>query len=344
MNKNISDNYQESVEKMVNNIKQSSDLELINKFNKEVQWKGWWVSARMSYIWAIHDEFKKRWFDYSMIWNSTDFSLWSIIRLEEKDWNKVIKISDYNDIILKIYNLFRKYNIDIIYEYFSKNNTSISKLTIELFQFLNLKWIEVKNFDKNNIDENIPLLTYWSQSWSPIYDEANYLFPHKAFVIWFSWLSGSISDKIWIYKLEWEEYIDYVSNIVSKDDFKLVFVYKSVYWDNTAGYWIYLINYSDTDYNVYYETNGFISVDEDVYNLDGSENDLKVLNANSRILVEEADIWGLDLSWFVNLTLTGEETIEIDFSIWKRAPIGEKISIEWFKEKGILMDFDFKQI
>jgi len=131
---------------------------------------------------------------------------------------------------------------------------------------------------------------------------------------------------------------------MNKNDFKLIFVYKSVYWDNTAWYWIYLINFSGNDYKIHYETDGFITVDDEVHKLNSSEKDLETLKANSRILIEENDIGSLDMNWFIHLTLSSLETYKIDFSIWKWAPKWKNINIEWFNEEWILMDFDIKQL
>jgi len=104
------------------------------------------------------------------------------------------------------------------------------------------------------------------------------------------------------------------------------------------------MNYSNEEYNVYYKTNWFISIDEEVHQLEGSKHDLKKLEANSRILVEESDVFWLDECWFVYLILKWKQTIKIDFTIWKWSPNWESISLDWYKEKWIIMNFNLELV
>jgi hypothetical protein len=131
---------------------------------------------------------------------------------------------------------------------------------------------------------------------------------------------------------------------IQRDNFKVVFIYKSVYWDNTAWYWIYLINNGDIEYKVHYATDGFISIDDEVHKLNGSEKDLEDLKAHSRILIEENDIGSLDMNWFIHLTLTGKISLKIDFDIWKWSPRWETTHLEWFQEKWIIMEYTITPI
>ena len=131
---------------------------------------------------------------------------------------------------------------------------------------------------------------------------------------------------------------------MTKKDFKIVFIYKSVYWDDTAWYWIYLINYSNEEYEIHYETDGFITVDDEVHKLNWSEHSLEKLNGNSRILVEENDLWSLDMNWFIHLTLKWKSSFKIDFDIWKWSPKWEEVILDWFENKWIIMQYKLKLI
>ena len=61
-------------------FKAFTDQELIDAFNREVGNPGW-VSARGSYLAALHDEFKHRGFDFSAIGGQDSLSLRSKVRL-----------------------------------------------------------------------------------------------------------------------------------------------------------------------------------------------------------------------------------------------------------------------
>lgn len=61
-------------------FKTCTNQELVDAFNREVGKPGW-VSARASYLAALHEEFKGRAFDFSAIGGSDSFSLRSKIRL-----------------------------------------------------------------------------------------------------------------------------------------------------------------------------------------------------------------------------------------------------------------------
>jgi hypothetical protein len=128
------------------------------------------------------------------------------------------------------------------------------------------------------------------------------------------------------------------------NDFNLVFVYKTVYWNSTAWYWIYLINNSDKEYKVNYDTNWYFSDEDEVHKLIGSSKKLWLLKANSRILIEEQDLWALDYVWFVNLKLNWNDNFEINFDIWKWHPSWKKIKIDWFNEMWINMNYWIKKI
>lgn len=60
-----------------------SDEELIQVFNKEVENNGW-GTARAAYLSAIHNEFERRFFDYSEIGNIDSLSFNNQIVLNDK--------------------------------------------------------------------------------------------------------------------------------------------------------------------------------------------------------------------------------------------------------------------
>lgn len=124
--------------------------------------------------------------------------------------------------------------------------------------------------------------------------------------------------------------------------FSLVYIEKSVYWDNTAGYGIYLINNSDNQYEVNYVTGWYYSDDEDLYKINETGKILWTLYPHSRILVEENDLWQLDIVWYVNLKLKWDKDYQISFTIWKWSPDWKPTQLEWFEYYGILMDFEIK--
>lgn len=126
--------------------------------------------------------------------------------------------------------------------------------------------------------------------------------------------------------------------------FQLVYIEKEVYGDWTAWYWIYLINNSNEKFSVSYETWGFTIYDDEVVKLEGKNKDLWILEPHSRILVEEQDIWALDFSWFVDLTLKWEHNYKINFDIWKWSPEWETINLDWFKDKWIIMNFEIQDL
>jgi len=64
-------------------LKGLSNEELVNSFNKEVGNSGW-GTARGTYLAAIHDEFKKREFDYSEIGDSSSLSFKEKIYLKDE--------------------------------------------------------------------------------------------------------------------------------------------------------------------------------------------------------------------------------------------------------------------
>lgn len=131
---------------------------------------------------------------------------------------------------------------------------------------------------------------------------------------------------------------------MNKNDFQLVFIYKNVYWNKTDWYWIYLINKSENKYEVKYDTWWFASFDYELVKLEWKEKDLWFIFPNSRILIEEQDIWALDFVWYVDLILIWNKNFHIHFSIWKWSPEWKDISLDWFNEKWVLMDFDINNI
>ncbi len=124
--------------------------------------------------------------------------------------------------------------------------------------------------------------------------------------------------------------------------FSLVYIEKSVYWDNTAGYGIYLINNSDNQYEVNYVTGWYYSDSEDLYKVDETEKPRWTLLPHSRILVEEGDLGQLDIVWYVNLKLKWDTDYQVSFTIWKWSPDWESTRLDWFQNNGILMDFEMQ--
>jgi hypothetical protein len=78
----------EDYERFKRRMENYSDEELIEAFNREVGNPGW-VSARAAYLAAIHDEFKKRGYDYSAIGNEKELSFAKKVKLAGK---KVVPI------------------------------------------------------------------------------------------------------------------------------------------------------------------------------------------------------------------------------------------------------------
>ena len=76
-------------------FKSLSDEELIELFNEEAGKQGW-VSARASFLAAIHNEFDRRGFDYSAIGDSVSLSLKHKIKLVGK--TIVIFSFNYDDL------------------------------------------------------------------------------------------------------------------------------------------------------------------------------------------------------------------------------------------------------
>lgn len=68
-----------------------TDTELIERFNKEV-WNTWWTSSRAEFLSLLHEEFNKRWFDYSVIWDEKSLSFKNKIKL----LNNKIVLEDNN--------------------------------------------------------------------------------------------------------------------------------------------------------------------------------------------------------------------------------------------------------
>lgn len=124
--------------------------------------------------------------------------------------------------------------------------------------------------------------------------------------------------------------------------FSLVYIEKSVYWDNTAGYGIFLINNSDKVYDVNYMTWWYFSDDENIHKIDPKGKSLWTLLPHSRILVEESDLWQLDISGYVTLNLKWDTDYQISFTIWKWSPDWEPTRLDWFENNGILMDFEIQ--
>lgn len=79
-------NGKEYFEKFSSLMEKKSDDEIICSFNKEVgvYSKKGWETARASFLAAIHNEFNKREFDYSIIGNKEFLSLKSKIELNNK--------------------------------------------------------------------------------------------------------------------------------------------------------------------------------------------------------------------------------------------------------------------
>jgi hypothetical protein len=124
--------------------------------------------------------------------------------------------------------------------------------------------------------------------------------------------------------------------------FNLIYIEQWLYGDNTPWYGIYLINNTDKDYDVGYITWWYLSDDEDVHKLDEKQKLLWKLLPHSRILVEEGDIWQLDISWYVTLKLKWDVEYEISFTIWKWRPEWEAARLDWFENTGIMMDFEIQ--
>lgn len=61
-----------------------SDDELIDAFNREVGNPGW-TSSRVTYLSLLHEEFKKRHFDYSVIGSVGGLSLNKKVKLIDKE-------------------------------------------------------------------------------------------------------------------------------------------------------------------------------------------------------------------------------------------------------------------
>jgi hypothetical protein len=70
-------------EKFGQELSKLTDIELVDKFNQEVDTEGW-GTARASYLAAIHQEFNKRRFDYSEIGNEHELSFKNKIELKGK--------------------------------------------------------------------------------------------------------------------------------------------------------------------------------------------------------------------------------------------------------------------
>jgi hypothetical protein len=70
-------------QKFVARFKTFTDQELIDAFNDEVGKQGW-VSARGSYLAALHDEFIHRGFDFSAMGDMSSLSLGSKVKLTGK--------------------------------------------------------------------------------------------------------------------------------------------------------------------------------------------------------------------------------------------------------------------
>ena len=74
---------EELFEEFLDRFVSKSDKYMINVFNEEVGKKGW-VSARGTYMAAIHKEFENRGFDYSAIGNKKSLSFNNRIKLVKK--------------------------------------------------------------------------------------------------------------------------------------------------------------------------------------------------------------------------------------------------------------------
>lgn len=127
-------------------------------------------------------------------------------------------------------------------------------------------------------------------------------------------------------------------------NFSLIYIEKSVYWDNTAWYGIYLINTSDQEFKVDYTTWWSYSADEVIHTIDSKTKSLGMLHPHSRILVEESDLWQLDIQWYVTLNLTGKNNYHISFKIWKWCPSWESFQLEGFENRGLRMEFDIQEV
>ena len=75
---------------METRFEEYSNIELIETFNTEV-WNKWWTSARAEYLVWIHEEFNKRWFDYSEIWDEKQLSFKDKVVLIDKKIKRVVK-------------------------------------------------------------------------------------------------------------------------------------------------------------------------------------------------------------------------------------------------------------
>ena len=154
---------------MINKIKKSSDLELINIYNKEVWSSASWI-ARMSFLSAIHSEFIKRWFDYSTIWNEKWLSFKNKIKINDIDWKKIITIDDISDKISFNSNDINK-SIQNVVEIWTKENKSITKLLLwqnpdwkNYISLLFWKWLHLdKNSIINSKKLNYPI--WWTIRW-----------------------------------------------------------------------------------------------------------------------------------------------------------------------------------
>jgi len=73
----------EVFEKYVQRFKENSDQEIVDLFNGEVGKHGW-GSSRASFIAALHHEFERRNFDFTLIGSPAKLSLQSKVKLDGK--------------------------------------------------------------------------------------------------------------------------------------------------------------------------------------------------------------------------------------------------------------------
>ncbi len=167
-------------------VKNCSDLELINLYNKEV-WIPSWNWTRMSFLSYIHNEFKNRWFDYSIIWNEKGLKLNKKIKLVNIEWKKILK----QNTILDNFNFdWKDINNSIKEICLIWNKSNISKTKLIAWEnpnwknYISLFFWTWTHLDSNSFINNIPddirrqytwkMRGMWRWAWwEPIYNFSN---------------------------------------------------------------------------------------------------------------------------------------------------------------------------
>ncbi len=123
-------------------------------------------------------------------------------------------------------------------------------------------------------------------------------------------------------------------------EFEIIYIEKKVYNEDIPWYGIYLVNNTDERYQVHYSTWGFYSNDEKTTETKPASKEIWELLPHSRIVLEENDLWQLDIQWYVELILTcPKKEVQIAFHIGKGAPQWVPARLDGFLYDGISMDF-----